>query len=181
MQIDSKSYLSLFKGVNIGKYKRYTVIVYFIFWLSKCREKRICAFQINGQWTNTVNDFIFHSSYRYAIDRNKIFNQNFSFIRRRHHNRRRAVNFGLCSAFIVIEQSGFFNVLHLLWHGTSVFNGHLQGPMTLTPVAERLVVELSLPAFTTYVCRGCDSNIQPSACRANARTHCHVYVSASVG
>ena len=25
--------------------------------------------------------------------------------------------------------------------------------MTLTPVAERLAVELSLPVFTTYVCR----------------------------
>ena len=27
----------------------------------------------------------------------------------------------------------------------SVFNGHLRGPVTLTPVAERLSVELSLP------------------------------------
>ena len=27
--------------------------------------------------------------------------------------------------------------------------GHLRGPMTLTPVAERLAVELSLPVLTT--------------------------------
>ena len=134
-------------------------------------------------WTNTVNDFNVSIIIPvcYWEKWNEIFNQNFSFIRRRHHNRRRAVNFGLCSALIVIEQSGFLSVLHLLWHGTSVYNGHHRGPMTLTPVAERLVVELSLPVFTTYVCRECDSNIQPSACGANALTHWHFYVYDSVG
>ena len=30
-----------------------------------------------------------------------------------------------------------------------VFNGHLRGPVTLTPIAERLAVELLLPVFTT--------------------------------
>ena len=35
----------------------------------------------------------------------------------------------------------------LLWHGGSVYNGHLRGPVTLTPCAERLAVELSLPVF----------------------------------
>ena len=39
---------------------------------------------------------------------------------------------------------------HLLGHGESVYNGHLQGPVTLTPIAESLKVELSLPFFTTY-------------------------------
>ena len=43
----------------------------------------------------------------------------------------------------------FFSVLHLRWHGASVYNGHLRGPVTLTPNAERLAVELSLPVFTT--------------------------------
>ena len=47
------------------------------------------------------------------------------------------------------EQWGFFSVPHLLWHGASVFNGHLRGPVTLTPIAERSAVELSLPVFTT--------------------------------
>ena len=32
-------------------------------------------------------------------------------------------------------------------------NGHLRGPVTLTPNAKRLTVELSLPALTTYVWR----------------------------
>ena len=38
---------------------------------------------------------------------------------------------------------------HLLWHGASVYNGHLRGTMTLTTIAERLAVEMSLPVFTT--------------------------------
>ena len=38
-----------------------------------------------------------------------------------------------------------FSVPHLLWHGA---------PVTLTPIVERLAVELSLPVFTTWVCRG---------------------------
>ena len=37
---------------------------------------------------------------------------------------------------------------HLLRHGLTVYNGHLRGPVTLTPVAERLAVELSLPVAT---------------------------------
>ena len=45
-----------------------------------------------------------------------------------------------------------------------VYTGHLRGPVTLTPIAERLAVELSLPVSTTRVCRGWDSNTQPSAC-----------------
>ena len=38
---------------------------------------------------------------------------------------------------------------YLLWHVTSLYNGHLRGPMTLPPIAECLAVELSLPVFTT--------------------------------
>ena len=49
-----------------------------------------------------------------------------------------------------------------------VYNGHLWGPVTLTSIAERLAVELSI-LFTTYYCRGWDSNTQPSG--ANALTH----------
>ena len=45
-------------------------------------------------------------------------------------------------ALMAIVQSGFFSVPHLLWHGASVYNGHLRGPMTLSPYAERLAVEL---------------------------------------
>ena len=38
--------------------------------------------------------------------------ENFSLMSRRHHYRRRAANFDLCSAFKAIEQWGFFNVPH---------------------------------------------------------------------
>ena len=50
---------------------------------------------------------------------------------------------------MTIEQWGFFSVPHLLRHVASVYTGHLWGPITLTPIAERLAMELSLPAFTT--------------------------------
>ena len=41
----------------------------------------------------------------------------------------------------------------------TVYNFLLQGPVTLTPVTERLAVELLLPIFTIYVCRCWDSNL----------------------
>ena len=59
----------------------------------------------------------------------------------------RAAKFDICSALMAIEQWGFFSVQ--LWQGTSVNNVHLRGPMALKPVAERLVVWLSLPVLTT--------------------------------
>ena len=59
-----------------------------------------------------------------------------------------AANFDLCSAPIAIENWGFFSVPHLRWHGASVYNGHhLRGPVTLSPIAERLSVKLSLPVL----------------------------------
>ena len=70
----------------------------------------------------------------------------------------KSYTFGLFSALMAIEQWGFFSVPHLLWHKTSVYNGHLRGPVTLTPVAERLAVESSLPVLTTEVCRDRISN-----------------------
>ena len=98
--------------------------------------------------------------------------KNFSLIWRCHHYRWKAANFDLIvfSALIANDQWGFFSVPRLLWHGTSVYNGHLWGPMTLTPVAERLAVELSQAVLTTKVCRSRDSNTQPFACDANALT-----------
>ena len=38
-------------------------------------------------------------------------------------------------------------------------------------MVERLAGELSLPVLTCQVCRGWDSNTQPSACGANAFTN----------
>ena len=61
----------------------------------------------------------------------------FSFIWRRHHYRWRAWIFLF---YLYTRHWGFFSVQHLLWQGASVYHGHL-----LTPVAECLAVELSLP------------------------------------
>ena len=46
----------------------------------------------------------------------------------------------------------------------------------ITPIAERLAVELSLPAFITEFCRGLDSNTKHSTCGANAPTHSEIAV-----
>ena len=48
----------------------------------------------------------------------------------------------------------------------------VRGPLTLTLIAEGLTVKLSLPVLTSQVCHGWDSSTQPSACGANALTHC---------
>ena len=96
--------------------------------------------------------------------------ENCSLIWRGHHCQWRATNFDLESVQIAIEQRGFFSVPHLLWHGVSAKSGQLRGPVTITPNAERLAVELSLPVSTTYVCRGRDSNT--FRLRVNALTHC---------
>ena len=56
----------------------------------------------------------------------------------------------LCSTLMAVVQWGSLGVPHLLWHGTFVYNGHLRGPVILTPNAERLAVELSLLVLTIY-------------------------------
>ena len=61
----------------------------------------------------------------------------FLLIWRRRHCRWRTANFDLCSALMAIVQWGFFSVPHLLWHEASFYDGHLRGPVTLTPNAER--------------------------------------------
>ena len=48
-----------------------------------------------------------------------------------------------------IEQWGFLRVTYLLWHGTSVYNGQLRRLVTLTPNAEHLAMDLTLPVLTT--------------------------------
>ena len=61
--------------------------------------------------------------------------ENVLLIWRRHHCRWRALNFELCSTLMAIEQTAFLSVPHPLCHGTSFYNGHLRGPVTLTPIA----------------------------------------------
>ena len=43
--------------------------------------------------------------------------ENFSLLWRRHHNWWRTAKFDPCPAHMTIEQWGFFNMPHLLWHG----------------------------------------------------------------
>ena len=73
----------------------------------------------------------------------------FSLIWRRHHYRWRTLNFDLYLAFMAIEQWGFY--IDKLWHcdKTNGIKLEWSSPRTgtLTPVAERLAVELSLPVF----------------------------------
>ena len=76
----------------------------------------------------------------------------------------------MISAPLAIEQWGFLSAPHLLWHVTYVYKWYPWGPVTITPVAESLTVELSLPVLTTKVSRGWDSNTRPTACRANSLT-----------
>ena len=80
--------------------------------------------------------------------------------------------FGLMLGTHGLEHWGFFSVPHLLWHWSSVNNGHLRGPVTLTLNAKRLAVELSLPVLTTRVRRSWISNTQHSTYGANALNNC---------
>ena len=69
---------------------------------------------------------------------------NFSFIWRRYRYRWNVANLDLRSALMAIEQLGVLGVPHLLLHGTSVYNSHLRGLLTLTHVVERLAVDRSV-------------------------------------
>ena len=59
----------------------------------------------------------------------------------------------------------------LLWHGTSVYNGHLWGRVILAPVSKRLVVELSLPVFLRI--RSVAANIRTLNLPLAGRTFLH--------
>ena len=58
---------------------------------------------------------------------------------------KRASDFDRCSACMANEQLGFLSVPNVLCHGTCVWHDHLRKPVTLTPVADCLAVELTLP------------------------------------
>ena len=67
------------------------------------------------------------------------------------HYQWRVTNFDLYLALRAIEQWGFFNIphWHLQWHRQTLCNGHFQGSVTLTPIANHFAVELSLPVLMT--------------------------------
>ena len=79
------------------------------------------------------------------------------FVWRHHHYRWRVAKL-FTYALHTIEKRGFFSVPHRLWHGSSVYNGHLRGLVKLIPVAECKKVKLSLPVFKTKFCHVWDSN-----------------------
>ena len=72
---------------------------------------------------------------------------------RRHHYGDGLHIFYLHSELMAMEQWTFFSVPHLPRQGAFIYNGDFRGLVVLTPAAERLAVKLSLPVFTTYVCR----------------------------
>ena len=76
--------------------------------------------------------------------------ENFSLIWRRHHYRWRAANFDLYLVFMAIEQWGFFNVPHLLWHRPTIYNAHLRGSVTLMPFAKRFGSWAITTVLTTF-------------------------------
>ena len=58
---------------------------------------------------------------------------NFSLIWSRHHYQWSTIHYDLFLTLMAIEQWGFFNVPHLLWHGPTLYNDHLRCSVTLTP------------------------------------------------
>ena len=60
--------------------------------------------------------------------------ENVSLKWRHHQYQWRVTHFDLCTALMAIELWQFFSVLRLLWYATYVYNGHILGPVTLTPI-----------------------------------------------
>ena len=111
-------------------------------------------------FTNIYYNIIFIINLIYIFDKLKwvsMFHNLFVWFFLFHSNKKfEGLIFGSLRATV---HRGFFSVPHLLWHGISVYNGHLRRAVTLTPVVECLAVELSLPVFTTYVCPDRGSNL----------------------
>ena len=67
--------------------------------------------------------------------------------------------------------------MKVLWCATptvtraSVHNGHLRGPVTLTPLCRAFSIGAGTNLFLRQACQGWDSNTQPFACGANTLTH----------
>ena len=60
-----------------------------------------------------------------------------------------------CKIWPILGTHGYwavrvFSVPHSQWHGASVYNGLIRGPVTLTAIAELLAEELSLPVNTCF-------------------------------
>ena len=95
----------------------------------------------------------------------------FLLIWRRHHWGWRTVNFDLCSALMAIGQWRFL-LCHTYSETGHPFINVILGDPWDSNLLSSVQLELLLPVFMTYVSHGWDKNIQPSACGANALTHC---------
>ena len=114
----SKSVLVVGKTVNLHKFCLY--------WLT-CG-----AFQ-----RQTWRILYMHSVWLFVCFWLYVSDKNFSLIWRIHHNWLGPSYLDLYSALMTIEQWRFFSMPHLLLHRSSIYNGHLRGPLALTPVVER--------------------------------------------
>ena len=52
---------------------------------------------------------------------------------------------------MAIEQRGLISVPHLMWHGTSVYNGHLRGPVTRTFLRLKFAVNGNLWVYELQI------------------------------
>ena len=99
--------------------------------------------------------------------------ENFSLIWRHHYSLWKGCKFwpklGIHGHWVVRD----FNVPNLQWHGASVYDGHLWGPVTLTAVAERLAVRLSLFLRVRPVAAGSRTPNLPHARQTLEGLHLH--------
>ena len=100
--------------------------------------------------------------------------ENFSRIWRCYNNRWSATHLDLFSTLVAIEQWELLSVSLLLDTWQNAYNGHLVGPVILTPIVYRfaVIVELPQPVLSTKTSWSWDSNTQHSTYGASALTDC---------
>ena len=101
--------------------------------------------------------------------------ENFSLIWTRHHNRWRVQILTYARHSWPLSSDGFLACYIYCDTGHPFIMVISKDPWH-TPIAELLAVGLSIPVFTTKVCRGWYSNIQPSACGATATVNTSLYI-----
>lgn len=106
-------------------------------WLRMVNRRIALIFAITVVKSVLINNFTIemfigmHSIITIALWLYLVQLEDFSFVWRCHHYKWRTENFDLYLAFLAIKKWGFFSVLFLLWHGTSVHNGQYLAPVTL--------------------------------------------------
>ena len=98
--------------------------------------------------------------------------ENFSLIWRRFHNQSRTANFDICSAFMAIEQWGFFSMPDLLWHGHPFIMVISEDPWHSHLLPSVLQWSCHYLFWRIYDPSRLGSYTQPSSCEANVLTDC---------